>query len=199
MTARAGDTYYLKQALRRELRARRLSVCASRRRQAAEAAARIGATLLCAARVRSVAVYLNCGSELPTQPLIRRLRAAGMRVAVPRITGDGRMRFEWLRASTPLRRNHHGIREPAQAGARVLRRQFDAIVLPLVGFDRYGNRLGSGGGYYDRFLARPRIGGRPHYLGYAYAAQQVEQLPRDAWDLRLDAVITEKGLSWRTG
>ena len=67
---------------------------------------------------------------------------------------------------------------------------------PLVGFDRHGARLGSGGGYYDRWLSRPRIAHKPRYLGYAYALQQVERLPRDDWDVPLDAVITERGITW---
>ncbi|MGH8446644.1 MAG: 5-formyltetrahydrofolate cyclo-ligase, partial [Solimonas sp.] len=72
----------------------------------------------------------------------------------------------------------------------------DAILLPLLGFDAHGNRLGTGGGYYDRWLARPRVAQRPRYLGYAYALQQIERVPREPWDVRLDAVITENKVIW---
>lgn len=196
MTAHVGDTYLIKQALRRELRTRRLRFSASQRRHAAIRAARHTVRLLRELRVRRVAIHLACGSELSTSPLLALLIARRWRVAVPRIVGDGLMQFEWLADSAPLRRNRHGIQEPLMRGKRARRAEFDAIIIPLVGFDAHGNRLGAGGGYYDRWLARPRVAQRPRYLGYAYAIQQVEQLPHDAWDVRLDAVITERGIIW---
>lgn len=197
MTAQAGDTYTHKQALRRELRARRLRVSGDRR--AARQAARHALTLLRALRVRRIGVYLDYGSELPTGALIDALRRAGVRVAVPRILGPGTMRFEWLRHDAALRRNRYGIAEPARHGTRARRAELDAIILPLLGFDARGTRLGTGGGYYDRWLARPRSAQRPRYLGYAYAIQQVDLLPREPWDVPLDAVITEQGVQWPTG
>lgn len=199
MTAQAGDTYTRKQALRRELRARRLLVSGPCSRRASRQAARHALALLRALRARRVCVYLDYGSELPTGALIAALRRAGVHVAVPRILGPGTMRFEWLRHDAALRRNRYGIAEPARHGARVRRAELDAIILPLLGFDARGARLGTGGGYYDRWLARPRIGRRPCYLGYAYAIQQVDRLPRDPWDVPLDAVITEQGVKWPIG
>lgn len=203
MTAQAGDTYLVKQALRRELRARRLAVSRAAQRRAASDAARHAVRFLRARSARRVALYLAYRSELPTKPLLDALFARGIRLAIPRIKEHGRMHFEWLRPTTPLRRNALGILEPAMRGVRARRNELDAVLLPLVGFDRHGNRLGNGGGFYDRWLARPRCIPRPRYLGYAYAIQQVEQLPRDPWDIRLDAVITEtaviRGEAWRTG
>jgi 5-formyltetrahydrofolate cyclo-ligase len=199
MTAQAGDTYSIKQALRRELRTRRLRLSAPQRRQAAIRAARHALRALSAMRAQRIAIYLDCGSELATTPLIEMLAARGARLAIPRVTAPGTMHFEWWTPGAVMRRNRHGIAEPRVRGRRVRRAELDAIVLPLVGFDRHGSRLGSGGGYYDRWLARPRIAHKPHYLGYAYAIQQVEQIPHEPWDVRLDAVITEKGLLWPIG
>lgn len=196
MTAHVGDTYLIKQALRRELRTRRLRLSASQRRRAATRAALHTLHLLRQMRAHRVAIYLACGSEMPTAALRQLLAAHKIRVAVPRIVRDGVMHFEWLPENAALRRNRHGIDEPAARGRRARRADFDAIIIPLLGFDAHGNRLGAGGGYYDRWLARPRIAQRPRYLGYAYALQQVEQLPHDAWDIRLDAVITERGITW---
>ena len=68
----------------------------------------------------------------------------------------------------------------------------DVVMLPLLGFDRLGTRLGQGGGYYDRVLSRCRF--RPWRIGLGYVAQQVEALPREPWDQRLHAVLTERGL-----
>lgn len=199
MTAQAGDTFLIKQTLRRELRARRFLLPAAQRARAAEAAADSAVRLLQSLRVRSVAIYLAYGVELDTAPLRERLHRVGITVAVPRMRGQGVMRFERLDRKTPLRRNRRGIREPAGHGVCLLRRHFDAMLLPLLGFDSCGGRLGAGGGYYDRWLARPRIGRRPLLLGYAYAVQEVERVPIDAWDVKLDAVITEQGVRWLTG
>jgi 5-formyltetrahydrofolate cyclo-ligase len=150
-------------------------------------------------RARRVALYLAYGSELSTQPLIDALRRGGRQIAVPRVTGPGLMHFERLRADTRMRRNRLGICEPALRGSRVLRAELDVVILPVLGFDRHGTRLGYGGGFYDRWLARERIAQRPRRLGYAYAIQQVEKLPRDPWDIGLDAVITNEGVRWPTG
>jgi 5-formyltetrahydrofolate cyclo-ligase len=89
-----------------------------------------------------------------------------------------------------LRDNRYGIAEPA-SGMRAAR--LDLIVLPLVAFDAQGHRLGMGGGYYDRLLARTRRGG-PRRVGYAFSAQQADALPHEAHDAKLDAVATERGL-----
>ncbi|HET8882798.1 MAG TPA: 5-formyltetrahydrofolate cyclo-ligase [Solimonas sp.] len=186
----------MKQALRRELRTRRLRLSAPQRRQAAQRAARHALRVLRTIRAQRIAVYLDCGSELATAPLIAMLVARGAQLAIPRVTSPGLMHFEWWTHGAALRRNRHGIAEPVVRGRRARRTELDAIVLPLVGFDRHGARLGSGGGYYDRWLSRPRIAHKPRYLGYAYALQQVERLPRDDWDVPLDAVITERGITW---
>ena len=68
------------------------------------------------------------------------------------------------------------------------------IVAPLVAFDVHGHRLGMGGGFYDRtlaFLARRSRGRRPHFIALAFEMQKIAELPSDAWDVRLDAVVTE--------
>jgi 5-formyltetrahydrofolate cyclo-ligase len=96
------------------------------------------------------------------------------------------MRF--ARFAPPLRQSRYGIAEP-----RGLRRppRLDLVVLPLVAFDAAGRRLGMGGGYYDRWLARhPRL----RRVGYAYAAQEVDRVPAGVQDMQLDAVVTEAGL-----
>jgi len=94
--------------------------------------------------------------------------------------------------SQPLRDNRFGIGEPT-GPARALK-QLDLLLLPLVGFSDDGGRLGMGGGFYDRTLGALKLEERPLLLGLAYAAQQVEILPMDPWDVRLDGVLTERGL-----
>ncbi len=200
MTAQAGDTFLLKRTQRRDLRRLRALIPAHERRRAAERAARQALQWLRVRPRRTVAVYLSAGSELDTQPLIAGLRHAGHRVCVPVVLPNAGLRFVELAPSTRLRRNHLGICEPETARAPIRHAQLDAILMPLVGFDHEGRRLGAGGGYYDRYLARPRRGKRPQRIGYAFAMQGVERLPDDPWDIRLDAIITERGIRlWPTG
>lgn len=77
-------------------------------------------------------------------------------------------------------------------------RWLDFLVVPLVGFDDQGRRLGMGGGYYDAtlaFLRRRRIWHKPYLIGLAFECQRVAEIPSEPWDIRLNAILTEKGLS----
>lgn len=199
MTAQAGDTFEFKRALRRELRQQRAALSPAARRRAAEsAAAQIARTRLWR-QIRHVAIYLEHGSELATAPLLRRAWRDGKRTYVPRIGRDRRMHFVEIRRDTPLRPNLYGIREPAHRHPLRPLRSLDLLLIPLVGFDARGYRLGTGGGYYDRALAH-RMSHRPLCLGWAYSFQQVDAVPHDPWDQRLHGAVTEKGvLRWRTG
>ncbi len=198
MTAQAGDTYELKRALRRELRRRRAFVSDIARRRAALRATALLIKLRCWRDARHVGMYLASGSELPTTPLLARARRQGKRIYVPQVGHDGAMRFVELAQDTPLRRNRYGILEPSRHRPQKTLRQLDLLIVPLVGFDAWGFRLGAGGGYYDRCLAR-RIVPYPPCLGWALALQEISAVPRDPWDRRLDGIVTERGLRWPTG
>jgi 5-formyltetrahydrofolate cyclo-ligase len=161
---------------------------ADRRRAARQAALHL-ARVARACSARHVAAYLSLPEEIDTAPLIALLRRQRCVLYVPKLAGAGRLRF--MRLDTAMRRNRYGIAEPV-AGGRPPR--LDLIVLPLVAFDEAGRRLGMGGGYYDRLLARPRPWRRPLRIGLAFAAQQVAAVPANARDARLDAVVTERGL-----
>lgn len=198
MTAQAGDTALFKTALRRKLRAQRASIPAARRALAAQQAADKAWRLPALRKARRVALYLASGSELDAGPLLKKMLRRGVQVFLPRLRWDG-MHWRVITASTALRRNAHGIREPVH-GVRCRSGQLDVIILPLVGFDSRGTRLGAGGGHYDRALAARKSRRRPLRIGYAYAQQHCEPLPRELWDVPLHAVITERGLwQWRTG
>lgn len=199
MTTQAGDTpsytpSQRKSALRRELRRKRSAIPVEEAREAALAAAchLVGSVWL--RRAQHVAVYLDYGSELGTAPLIDVLLREGKQVYVPRIGTERRMRFVQLRTDTPLRPNLLGIREPA--GHLRARRvgQFDVIVVPLLGFDNHGRRLGNGGGYYDRALATRKPFRKPLLVGYGYEIQRIAEIPSEPWDIRLNAMATEAGI-----
>jgi 5-formyltetrahydrofolate cyclo-ligase len=174
------------------LRATRIAIPRSERRRAAEAAARQLLHLLRGSH--RIAVYLSARSELSTAPLIDALLRRGLRVYAPVTLRDHAMRFVPLRRTTPLRRGALGLPQPAATRGACRIGELDAIVLPLLGFDADGRRLGNGGGFYDRALARNRLPRRPHLIGYAFAAQQVDALPDEPWDVPLDTVVTERGI-----
>lgn len=188
------ETLLDKVALRQQLRQSRAAMDARAALHAAEHAARQLAGTPWIRRARHVAVYLDHGSELPTSPLIEYLLGSGKKIYAPRIGADQRMRFLQLAEYTPLRLNRYGITEPAGSCPARRLRHMDVVILPLLGFDRRGTRLGSGGGYYDRALAFPRAFRKPLLIGYGYACQNIESIPREPWDIRLDAVATEQGI-----
>lgn len=201
VTAQAGDTLIqvsgsasldppsAKRVLRATLRQQRKAVPISTRSKAARLVAKHllrCAALRCAHRV---AVYLSMGSELQTTPLITALQARGIQVFAPALL-RGEMRFRPL-THTPLQSHRLGMLQP-RTGTALRASQMDVVILPLLGFDARGTRLGQGGGYYDRSLSRAYF--RPYRLGLAYALQGVPTLPRESWDQPLHAALTERGL-----
>lgn len=198
MTAQAGDTLESvasqKALLRRRLRQRRAALPGALRARAAHAACRRLLRLASLRRARHVGVYLEAGSELSAAPLRARLAAFGVGIHVPVIGSPGRLRYAPWRPDAPLRHNHHRIAEPAARRMRTPWRRLDVLIVPLVGFDTYGHRLGAGGGYYDRLLARARPFGRPRLIGLAFECQFVERLPVEPWDVGLDLVVTERAI-----
>lgn len=190
------DSGALKAHLRSELRAWRASVSAKDARDAARRAAGHVLRERALATARRVAVYLPLKHELGTWPLIDALHASSCEVFAPRVRPGRQLSFVRLTASTPLRRNRWGVLEPAGHAACALHRELDLVLLPLLGFDASGNRLGTGAGYYDRWLGQHHGGRRPLRVGYAYALQQTPHLPEEPWDQRMDAVVTERGVTW---
>jgi 5-formyltetrahydrofolate cyclo-ligase len=192
MTAQAGDTTSLsKAALRRTIRQRRRELARAARAAAAAAAARHLARAARRWGARHVAAYLGVAEELDTRPLLALLHRRGCALYVPKVGAAGELHFARWRPGQALRANRYGIAEPV---ARARPPRLDLVVLPLVAFDAQGRRLGMGGGYYDRLLARPRAARRPLRVGYAFALQEVAVVPAAAHDVPLDAVVTERGL-----
>lgn len=198
MTAPMGDTPYTsaqrKSALRRELRRKRSDISPEDAREAALAAACHLAGSAWLRRAQHIAVYLSYGSELGTAALLDILLREGKNVYVPRIGTERRMRFVEIKPTTPLRLNMLGIKEPAGRLRTRRVKQLDVIIVPLLGFDSTGQRLGNGGGYYDRALATPRPFRKPLLVGYGYEIQRTAVIPSEPWDICLNAVATEVGI-----
>ena len=144
-------------------------------------------------QARHIAIHLSARSELSTAILIDRLLRQGRKLWAPVTRGSTEMRFVPLRRGGKLRRGPLGLLQPARTRPRRSAAHIDLILLPLLGFDPQGHRLGNGGGYYDRALAGFRPGRRPLLVGYAYTEQEMPMIPAEPWDVRLDAVVTEKG------
>ena len=198
MTAQAGDTFFLspatqKKSLRRELRKRRAALSHAERSRAARLTAQRLMRYRRLQRARSVGIYLSMADELDTAPLIGRLRRCGAELFAPRVNRRGQMFFLPLPAHRRLREDALGLAAPPVMRRRRSPRRFDVLILPLVGFDARGARLGMGKGYYDRACGYKRIGARPWLVGYALPCQEVETLPVEAWDLRLDVVALSGG------
>ncbi len=183
--------------LRRAMRETRRAIPAGERSAAAAAAALVVSALPAWADAQRIAVYYAVDGELDAAPLAAAARAAGKQVYLPVLNqhDDEPMVFLPWNLGAPLAPNRFRIPEPL-TGAPVAAQELDLVLAPLVAFDLRGHRLGMGGGFYDRsfaFLKDRRIT-RPLLLGFAYARQQVAELPPEPWDVPLAGVATEQQL-----
>jgi 5-formyltetrahydrofolate cyclo-ligase len=179
--------------LRRALRQRRRDASAAARMAAAEA---VATQLLDHPRFPTegyIAGYWATDGELPLHLLQMRLRE-GQVWCLPCVQPDGSLRFAPWRSGDPLVSNQYGIPEPDLAPDSLLgARDMALVVMPLLGFTRTGQRLGMGGGYYDRaFEFRRHAKSPPWLVGAAYSFQQLDALAAQEWDVPLDAIATEK-------
>ena len=139
-----------------------------------------------------VSVFLSIRGEPDTMPLIEALVAAGMTVALPVTVERARpLRFQAWRPGDPLVTGRYGISEPVSSAREV---SPDVLFVPLAAYDRRGFRLGYGAGYYDSSLGALRRSKTVVAVGVAFSIQEVEGVPTEPHDQRLDAVITEHGL-----
>jgi len=188
-----------RRTLRARLNAQRRLVTASERAHLSLAVARNADRALRLQSHWRIALYAALPWELDATPLAALAASRGCRIYLPCIDRQHtsrRMRFVEMRG--PWRHNRLGIAEPV-TGATLGARWLDLVFLPLVGFDRHGVRLGTGGGYYDRafaFRMWRRAWHAPRLVGLAYAFQELESIAAAAHDVRMDAVVTEKGI-WR--
>jgi len=189
----------MKQKLRSTLRARRRALePAEHARSSASAAAAVTRLAAFKAGAR-VAIYMPFDGEMHTAALERAARRRGIKLFVPVVTDLRHRRIRFYPLSTKRRRGAYGIPIPHRAGSPTPARWLSLIVVPLVGIDGSGRRLGMGGGFYDRALefrrARRHWKG-PKLVGFAFDCQRVESLPGDPWDVRLDCLATESGMQY---
>ncbi len=142
---------------------------------------------------RRIALYAAMRGEVGTDRIRSRCLAGGVHLFYPRVMEDGELSFFRHRETDGWVPGRFGIREPqAVPGDEGVRGGFDLVVVPGLAFDLHGRRLGQGYGYYDRFLAA--LGGTALTVGLAFSWQLVPEVPVDAWDVPVDAVVTEDGI-----
>ena len=187
-----------KDLLRSELKSRR-SALASTHPLAGDDLADAAAAALDAAGAwpepdAIVSGYWPIQSEINPFPLMQMFEERGYDLALPvlRPTEMGyEMGFRRFRLGDPLVPGPFGIREPGDVAPRV---EPDVLLLPMLGFDPAGVRLGYGGGYFDRALQVLRAKKPVTAYGIAFSAQQLAEVPHEGHDERLDGIFTETGL-----
>ena len=147
-----------------------------------------------------IALYLSANGELDPSPIAKISRRDSKQLYLPVLHPfrHGRLFFCGWREHAQLQPNRFGIFEPSchGNGNRSIR-SLDLILVPLVAFDTSAQRIGMGGGFYDRTLGRARGGSswkRPYLIGLAHELQRVPAITTQRWDVQLDAIVTEAGV-----
>ncbi|MGF1687735.1 5-formyltetrahydrofolate cyclo-ligase [Photobacterium japonica] len=184
----------IRHTLRQQIRQQRRALSANEQTQAAHDLLTRFTRSPTLAQAHHIALYLAYDGEIDTQPLIHWLWQQGRDVYLPVLHpfSPGHLLFLHYTPTTPMHTNRYGIAEP-KLDVRAVKpaMALDLICTPLVAFDLLGQRLGMGGGYYDRTLMQwhqHRQGPRP--VGLAHDCQHVTSLPVEAWDVPLPDILT---------
>jgi 5-formyltetrahydrofolate cyclo-ligase len=181
----------LKAALRKRALAARAALSAEVRETAAHAIAETGAPLIAKFRPERVSLFASVKGEVDLGPLAQKLTALGVPLCLPVIARKAEpLVFRGWRPGDLLEDRPFGLKEPPATVAEVIP---DLLIVPLAAFDAHGGRLGYGGGFYDRTLAKLRMERPVTAIGVAFAAQEVEHVPVLPHDEPLEGVLTENG------
>lgn len=183
------STASIRQQLRQQMRETRQKLTALQQQQATQHITEQALKLI-EQQVKNIALYLAFDGEISTQPLIKQLWQQDKNVYLPVLHPfcKGHLLFLRYLPDTPMKANKFGIFEPHLNVQNVIPLdQLDVIFTPLVAFDQRGNRLGMGGGFYDRTLQNSQR--RFITVGLAHQCQQVEALPIESWDIPLEHIL----------
>ncbi|KGQ69722.1 hypothetical protein OA57_10420 [Chelonobacter oris] len=184
-----------RQNLRRQMREKRLQLSPEQQRRAESAVCEQALRLIERHRAETIALYLAFNGEISTALLIEKLWRQGKTVCLPRLHPfvDGHLLFFRYLPDSVLQPNQFSIPEPLlDITALIPQSELDMVFTPLVAFDRQGNRLGMGGGFYDRTLQDwQQKQSQKHFIpvGLAHQCQQVERLPVESWDVPLRTIL----------
>lgn len=195
--ARHVDATAQRRELRQSLAERRRALTPPERMSAAQGLRRSLEQLPEYLTDARVAGYWASHGELPLNLVIPPLAARGQQFLLPVIGKHKHLRFAPWQSGDEVQPNRYGIPEPVEPGELLEPFQLDLVLVPLLGFDRRGHRLGHGGGYYDRSFAflneqvRPT---EPLLVGIAYDFQELEIVNKESWDVALDFIATNREL-----
>jgi 5-formyltetrahydrofolate cyclo-ligase len=186
-----------KTLLRKALRAKRRALPKAEHAARSGLAAKFITRLAQFASGRRIALTLSFDREIDTAALIAAARRRGVRLYTPVVVDKRHARLRFYLLEKDTRCGTYGILVPRRMIRPVSPRWFDLIVVPLVGVDPGGRRLGLGGGYYDAAMAfrrRRKCWRGPRLVGFAFDCQRAETVYAESWDLKLDDLATESGL-----
>lgn len=181
----------LRNQLRQQIRKTRANLTALQQQQAEDSITQQALALIEERNAQHIALYISFDGEISTDKLIQILWAQGKQVYLPVLHPFNPNHLLFLRylPDTPMLKNKFGIWEPKFNVQNVLPLdELDILFTPLVAFDKQGNRLGMGGGFYDRTLQNWQNSSFIP-VGLAHQCQQVEQLPTEAWDVPLHQIL----------
>jgi 5-formyltetrahydrofolate cyclo-ligase len=193
---RPTDRLEAKARIRADTLQRRDALAVGSRIEMSLAAAEHGDACLSFDPGTMISGFLPIRSEIDARPLMDRLRARGARLCVPIVADRTTILFRELVRGMPLISTGFGTVGPGPEAAVV---DPHLLIMPLAAFDRRGNRIGYGAGHYDRAIERlEKRGISTRRIGLAFSIQEVDAVPAEAHDRRLDAVVTEIGATWFT-
>ena len=181
--------------LRQKLRAARRALTPEQQDQAGRDLADVILRQSFLAESQHVALYLTNDGEINPAILVSKLWEQGKHCYLPVLGGDeGRnLAFAAYQPETPLIKNKYNIPEPEYKEEFAIRPQdLDLVLMPLTGFDEKGQRLGMGGGFYDRTFEFIRTGEKPLLVGLAHECQKVPDIPAEHWDIPMFGIATNK-------
>lgn len=180
-----------RQQLRQSKRQARRDLTPAQQQQAGRRLARRAIRHPILRQSKHIALYLPKDGEIDLRPLMQQLWRLGKTCYLPVLSKirPGHLVFRPYRPQSLMRYNRFGIAEP-RAGMTRPGRAMDVVLMPLVAFDRRGNRLGMGGGFYDRTFASPAH--RPTLIGTAHHFQAHDALPSEPWDVPLNHILTDQ-------
>lgn len=181
----------MRQPLRQALKAKRNQISVPEKMAAAEAVAQHILAQLSESG-GTLAAYWACSGELPLHILQMRLPSHWI-WCLPVVQANRQLLFAPWRPGDELVTNQYGIPEPTLAPSSCLRpNELSAVLVPLLGFTRHGQRLGMGGGFYDAsFAFRKNQFAPPKLIGVGFACQEIEAIDGQDWDVNMDAIATE--------
>jgi 5-formyltetrahydrofolate cyclo-ligase len=185
-----NDIEQTKVALRVKAHEARAGLSSDERKTASKAACEHFFSAISFPAAQVVAAYWPIRDEMDCQPILIRLMDTGQPVCLPVVMGEGEpLELRLWQDGAPLYPSGFGTLAPEELAPKAVP---DVVLMPLLGFDGKGTRLGYGGGYYDRTLAA--LASKPRLIGLAFAAQEVDFIPRGDHDIPLDSVVTENGV-----